>query len=55
MSTIFLANARIVDGTAPEPSAPQGVVIEGDRIREVSAGARASGRRRSPWTFQARS
>ena len=41
MSTIFLANARIVDGTAPEPSAPQGVVIEGDRIREVSPGARA--------------
>ncbi|MFC4169542.1 metal-dependent hydrolase family protein [Teichococcus aestuarii] len=41
MSTIFLKNARIVDGTAPEPTAPQGVVIEGDSIREVSATARA--------------
>jgi imidazolonepropionase-like amidohydrolase len=41
MTTLFLANARIVDGTAPEPTAPQGVVIEGDRIREVSPGARA--------------
>ncbi len=40
MSSIFLANARIVDGTAPEPSAPQGVVIEGERIREVAPGAR---------------
>jgi len=41
MSVLFLANARIVDGTAPEPTAPQGVVIEGGRIREVSQGARA--------------
>ncbi|PWC29867.1 metal-dependent hydrolase family protein [Teichococcus aestuarii] len=40
MSTIFLKNARIVDGTAPEPTAPQSVVIEGDSIREVSATAR---------------
>ncbi|MBK1658119.1 metal-dependent hydrolase family protein [Paracraurococcus ruber] len=41
MSSIFLANARIVDGSAPEPTAPQGVVIEGNRIREVGPGARA--------------
>ncbi|MCQ4160088.1 amidohydrolase family protein [Roseomonas sp. GC11] len=41
MSTIFLKNARIVDGSATEPSAPQGVVIEGGTIREVSATARA--------------
>lgn len=41
MSSLFLKNARIVDGTAPEPTAPQGVVIEGDSIREVSATARA--------------
>jgi imidazolonepropionase-like amidohydrolase len=31
-----LTNARIVDGTAPEPTDPMTVVIEGDRIREVS-------------------
>ncbi|PHK93272.1 peptidase M38 [Pseudoroseomonas rhizosphaerae] len=41
MSTLFLKNARIVDGSAPEPAAPQGVVIEGGTIREVSATARA--------------
>ncbi len=40
MSILFLANARIVDGTAEEPTDPQGVVIEGNRIREVSPGAR---------------
>jgi imidazolonepropionase-like amidohydrolase len=41
MATMFLANARIVDGTAPEPTAPQGVVIENGTIREVSATAQA--------------
>jgi imidazolonepropionase-like amidohydrolase len=41
MGTILLANARIVDGTEEEPTAPQGVVVEGNRIREVSPGARA--------------
>ncbi len=41
MPSLFLAQARIVDGTAPEPTAPQGVVIEDGRIREVSAAARA--------------
>ncbi len=41
MPSLFLAQARIVDGTAPEPTDPQGVVIEGGRIREVSAAARA--------------
>ncbi|MBL6079847.1 amidohydrolase family protein [Belnapia sp. T18] len=41
MPSLFLAQARIVDGTAPEPSDPQGVVIEQGRIREVSTTARA--------------
>ena len=41
MTSLFLAQARIVDGTAPEPSAPQGVVIENGLIREVSPQARA--------------
>ncbi|WP_043342534.1 metal-dependent hydrolase family protein [Belnapia moabensis] len=41
MPSLFLAQARIVDGTAPEPTGPQGVVIEGGRIREVSTTARA--------------
>ncbi|WP_043361546.1 amidohydrolase family protein [Belnapia sp. F-4-1] len=41
MPSLFLAQARIVDGTAPEPTDPQGVVIEGGRIREVSTTARA--------------
>ncbi|CAA9269018.1 MAG: Amidohydrolase [uncultured Craurococcus sp.] len=41
MPSLFLAQARIVDGTAPEPTDPQGVVIEDGRIREVSASARA--------------
>jgi imidazolonepropionase-like amidohydrolase len=31
-----LINARIVDGTAPDPTEPMTVVVEGDRIREVS-------------------
>ena len=41
MSTTFFSNARIVDGTAAEPADPVGVVVEGGRIREVSATARA--------------
>ncbi|MXP62089.1 amidohydrolase family protein [Roseomonas sp. M0104] len=41
MPAMFIANARIVDGTAPEPTGPQGVVIEDGRIREVSPRARA--------------
>lgn len=41
MTSLFLANARIVDGTAPEPTAPQGVVVEGGVIREVAANAKA--------------
>ena len=36
MQLIHLTNARIVDGTEPEPTPPMTVVIEGDRIREVS-------------------
>ncbi|WP_160121856.1 metal-dependent hydrolase family protein [Rhodovarius lipocyclicus] len=41
MTSYFFSNARIVDGTAPEPSAPQGVVVENGLIREVSPTARA--------------
>ena len=36
MTLTHLTNARIVDGTAPEPTDPMTVVLEGDRIREVS-------------------
>jgi imidazolonepropionase-like amidohydrolase len=36
MNLTHLINARIVDGTAPDPTAPMTVVIEGDRICEVS-------------------
>lgn len=35
MTTIFLKNARIVDGTATEPSDPMGIVIEDGMIRDV--------------------
>lgn len=38
MSLTLLTNARIVDGTATEPTAPMQVLIENDRIREVSEG-----------------
>ena len=37
MTLTHLLNARIVDGTAPEPTDPMTVVIEGNRIREVSS------------------
>jgi imidazolonepropionase-like amidohydrolase len=37
MRLTHLTNARIVDGTEAEPTAPMTVVVEGDRIREVSA------------------
>jgi imidazolonepropionase-like amidohydrolase len=36
MQLTHLINARIVDGTEAEPTAPTTVVVEGDRIREVS-------------------
>jgi hypothetical protein len=32
MTLTHLTNARIVDGTAPEPTDPMTVVLEGDRI-----------------------
>lgn len=35
MASTLFTNARIVDGTAPEPSAPTSVLIEGSTIREV--------------------
>jgi imidazolonepropionase-like amidohydrolase len=37
MTVTHLINARIVDGTAPEPTDPMTVVLENDRIREVSS------------------
>lgn len=36
MTTILFENARIVDGTSPEPSEPMSVLVEGDMVREVS-------------------
>ena len=42
MSLTLLTNARIVDGTAAEPTAPMQVLIENDRIREVSESKIAS-------------
>lgn len=41
MSITLLKNARIVDGTATEPTDPMGIVIEEGVIREVGQGARA--------------
>ncbi|MCA1298791.1 metal-dependent hydrolase family protein [Stappia indica] len=37
MTTLLIKNARIVDGTAPEPTAPMQIAIEDGRIREVGA------------------
>ncbi len=37
MQLTHLINARIVDGTMDDPTPPMTVVIEGDRIREVSS------------------
>lgn len=42
MTLKLLKNARIVDGTAPEPAAPVNIVIENGKIREVGADASAS-------------
>ncbi len=39
MALTYLINARIVDGTADAPGEPMCVVIEGDRIRDVTASA----------------
>ena len=36
MQLTHLTNARIVDGIEPEPTPPMTVVIEGDRIKQVS-------------------
>lgn len=41
MSSYLFANARIVDGTAPEPGDPVSVLVEDGVIREVSASAKA--------------
>jgi imidazolonepropionase-like amidohydrolase len=35
MTATLFTNARIVDGTSPEPSEPVSVLVENDRIREV--------------------
>jgi imidazolonepropionase-like amidohydrolase len=42
MTTTLFTNARIVDGTAAEPSAPVSVLVEGDRIKEVGRGLRSA-------------
>ncbi len=42
MTVALLKNARIVDGTAREPTDPMGIVIEDGMIREVGAGVTAS-------------
>ena len=36
MTDLLIRNARIVDGTATEPTDPVEIAIEGDRIREVA-------------------
>jgi imidazolonepropionase-like amidohydrolase len=41
MTVTLLKNARIVDGTAIEPTDPMGIVIEDGTIREVGPGASA--------------
>ena len=35
MASTLFTNARIVDGSAPEASAPVNVLVEGGTIREV--------------------
>lgn len=40
MTVRLLKNARIVDGTVPEPGEPVGIVIEDGRVREVGPDAR---------------
>ena len=42
MTTKLLRNARIVDGTAPEPTEPMGIVIEDGVIRDVGPGVTAA-------------
>ncbi len=37
MTTLLIKNARIVDGTMPEPTDPMQIAIEDGRIREVGA------------------
>ncbi|MCA0941701.1 amidohydrolase family protein [Salipiger pacificus] len=37
MTSLLIKNARIVDGTAPEPTEPMQIAIEDGRIREVGA------------------
>ncbi|SEK39950.1 metal-dependent hydrolase family protein [Pacificibacter marinus] len=37
MTTLLIKNARIVDGTAPQPTDPMQIAIEDGRIREVGA------------------
>ncbi|MDQ2082773.1 amidohydrolase family protein [Xanthobacteraceae bacterium Astr-EGSB] len=42
MPTLLFTNARIVDGTAPEPTAPTQVLVEGDRVREVGTAIKSN-------------
>lgn len=46
MASILFANARIVDGSAPEAGAPVNVLVEGDVIRDVGTSV-ASAKARS--------
>jgi imidazolonepropionase-like amidohydrolase len=43
MSYFHFTNARIVDGTTPEPKGPVSVIVEGDRIVDIGANIQASG------------
>lgn len=40
---ILLKNARLVDGSAPQPSEPLSVLVEGDMIREVGPSVTSAG------------
>lgn len=42
MSTVLFTNARIVDGTSPEATAPVDVLVEGNTIREVGENIKVS-------------
>ncbi len=42
MTSILFENARIVDGTADEPTEPMQVLVEGEMIREVGKAVSSS-------------
>ena len=43
MAATLFTNARIVDGTAPEPAAPVSVLVQGERIAEVGPRVASAG------------